>query len=61
MTKKFRVKIKNSIFPVRINGVRYHNGKELIVDEIDLSETRMEVLEEIKEAKPQKQKDVESE
>lgn len=61
MAKQFRVKIKNSIFPVRINGKRYRNGDEVLVSENDYFEARMEILEEVQEDKPKKKKANESE
>jgi hypothetical protein len=61
MAKQYRVKIRNSIFPVRINGKRYRNGQEALVSENDYFEARMELLEEVSEDKPKKKKVNESE
>ncbi|WP_313803275.1 Rho termination factor N-terminal domain-containing protein [Cytobacillus sp.] len=49
MTTQLRVKIKDSIFPIRIKGDRYQNGDELIVDKKDFTEKMMEIVEEIKQ------------
>ncbi|WP_102274088.1 hypothetical protein [Cytobacillus massiliigabonensis] len=49
MTTQLRVKIKDSVFPIRIKGARYHNGDELIVDKKDFSDKMMEIVEEVKQ------------
>lgn len=53
MTKQLQVKIQNSIFPIRINEARYHNGDELIVDEKDLSNNVMEIIQVFEVQTPQ--------